>query len=94
MVLLSLYSCNVQEFNKALIYTRNIWVSVFEFQCCCTRHFVFNHVLSVLQLFSSGIYCQNSPEFDDLFGFSVEDVMKEVKRGGKLVKITDNFISH
>ncbi|GLD51979.1 PHD finger protein 11 isoform X1 [Lates japonicus] len=35
-------------------------------------------------LFSSGIYCQNSPEFDDLFGFSVEDVMKEVKRGGKL----------
>ncbi|KAM7407166.1 hypothetical protein PAMA_003074 [Pampus argenteus] len=35
-------------------------------------------------LFSSGIYCQNSPEFDDLFGFSVEDVMEEVKRGGKL----------
>ncbi|XP_044221641.1 uncharacterized protein phf11 isoform X2 [Thunnus albacares] len=35
-------------------------------------------------LFSSGIYCQNSPEFDDLFGFSVEDVMKEVRRGNKL----------
>ncbi|KAM7380317.1 hypothetical protein PAMP_003625 [Pampus punctatissimus] len=35
-------------------------------------------------LFSSGIYCQSSPEFDDLFGFSVVDVMEEVKRGGKL----------
>ncbi|CAK6959195.1 uncharacterized protein phf11 isoform X3 [Scomber scombrus] len=36
-------------------------------------------------LFSSGIYCQNSPQFDDLFGFSVDDVMDEVKRGSKLV---------
>ncbi|XP_051259832.1 dentin sialophosphoprotein isoform X2 [Dicentrarchus labrax] len=35
-------------------------------------------------LFSAGIYCRDSPEFDDLFGFSVEDVMNEVKRGGKL----------
>ncbi|KAK2839994.1 hypothetical protein Q5P01_013734 [Channa striata] len=35
-------------------------------------------------LFSSGIYSQNSPEFDDLFGFSVEDVRKEVKRGAQL----------
>ncbi|XP_071377190.1 uncharacterized protein phf11 isoform X2 [Centroberyx affinis] len=35
-------------------------------------------------LYSSGIYCQNSPEFDDLFGFSVEDVKSEVKRGKKL----------
>ncbi|XP_040004167.1 PHD finger protein 11 isoform X2 [Xiphias gladius] len=35
-------------------------------------------------LFSSGIYCRNSPQFDDLFGFSVEDVMNEVKRGSKL----------
>ncbi|XP_023256482.1 PHD finger protein 11 isoform X2 [Seriola lalandi dorsalis] len=35
-------------------------------------------------LFSSGIFCRNSPEFDDLFGFSVEDVMNEVKRGSKL----------
>ncbi|XP_071329714.1 uncharacterized protein phf11 [Trachinotus anak] len=35
-------------------------------------------------LFSSGIYCRNSPQFDDLFGFSVEDVMTEVKRGSKL----------
>ncbi|XP_022596739.1 PHD finger protein 11 isoform X3 [Seriola dumerili] len=35
-------------------------------------------------LFSSGIFCRNSPEFDDLFGFSVEDVMTEVKRGSKL----------
>lgn len=35
-------------------------------------------------LFSSGIYCRNTPKFDDLFGFSVEDVMEEVKRGNKL----------
>ncbi|XP_078142228.1 uncharacterized protein phf11 isoform X2 [Centroberyx gerrardi] len=35
-------------------------------------------------LYSSGIYCQNSPEFDDLFGFSVEDVKSEVKRGNRL----------
>ncbi|XP_070694196.1 uncharacterized protein phf11 [Pempheris klunzingeri] len=36
-------------------------------------------------LFSSGIYCRNSPQFDDLFGFSVEDVKEEVKRGSKLL---------
>uniref|UniRef100_UPI0037E858E2 PHD finger protein 11 n=1 Tax=Semicossyphus pulcher TaxID=241346 RepID=UPI0037E858E2 len=36
-------------------------------------------------LYSSGICCQNSPLDDDLFGFSVEDVLKEVKRG-KLLK--------
>ncbi|XP_008300130.1 suppressor protein SRP40 [Stegastes partitus] len=35
-------------------------------------------------LFSSGICCRNSPEFDDLFGFSVDDVLDEVKRGHKL----------
>ncbi|XP_059199618.1 PHD finger protein 11 isoform X1 [Centropristis striata] len=35
-------------------------------------------------LFSSGLYCQSSPEFDDLFGFSVEKVLTEVKRGSKL----------
>ncbi|XP_068184520.1 uncharacterized protein phf11 [Antennarius striatus] len=35
-------------------------------------------------LFSSGICCQNSPQFDDLFGFAVEDVVEEVKRGSKL----------
>ncbi|XP_007555567.2 uncharacterized protein phf11 isoform X3 [Poecilia formosa] len=35
-------------------------------------------------LFSSGIFCTNTPEFDDLFGFSVEDVKNEVKRGSKL----------
>ncbi|XP_062258009.1 PHD finger protein 11-like [Platichthys flesus] len=35
-------------------------------------------------LFSSGIYCRDSPQFDDLFGFSVEDVLKEVTRGRKL----------
>ncbi|MEQ2280746.1 hypothetical protein AMECASPLE_023105 [Ameca splendens] len=37
-----------------------------------------------LGLYSSGIFCTNTPQFDDLFGFSVEDVLKEVKRGGKL----------
>nr|XP_046260069.1 suppressor protein SRP40 isoform X3 [Scatophagus argus] len=36
-------------------------------------------------LFSSGIFCRDSPESDDLFGFSVKDVMIEVKRGSKLV---------
>lgn len=35
-------------------------------------------------LYSSGIFCTNTPQFDDLFGFSVEDVQKEVKRGAKL----------
>ncbi|XP_026233161.1 PHD finger protein 11 [Anabas testudineus] len=35
-------------------------------------------------LFSSGICCTESPVFDDLFGFSVEDVRQEVKRGSKL----------
>ncbi|XP_070305080.1 uncharacterized protein phf11 isoform X3 [Salvelinus sp. IW2-2015] len=36
-------------------------------------------------LYSSGIICQNSPEFDDLFGFSVEDVLIELKRGNRLI---------
>ncbi|XP_029314975.1 actin cytoskeleton-regulatory complex protein PAN1 [Cottoperca gobio] len=36
-------------------------------------------------LFSSGLFCRNTPEFDDLFGFSVEDVMSEVKRGRHLI---------
>ncbi|XP_031655924.1 uncharacterized protein LOC109870287 isoform X2 [Oncorhynchus kisutch] len=35
-------------------------------------------------LYSSGIICQNSPEFDNLFGFSVEDVLNELKRGNRL----------
>lgn len=35
-------------------------------------------------LFSSGICCRDSPLFDDLFGFSAEDVLDEVKRGNKL----------
>ncbi|XP_060909279.1 uncharacterized protein phf11 [Labrus mixtus] len=35
-------------------------------------------------LFASGIYCQESPLYDDLFGFFVHDVMDEVKRGKKL----------
>ncbi|XP_032385101.1 uncharacterized protein phf11 [Etheostoma spectabile] len=36
-------------------------------------------------LFSSGLFCRNSPQFDDLFGFFVEDVLSEVKRGSKLI---------
>lgn len=47
--------------------------------------------ISVLQLFSSGIFCRSSPQFDDLFGFSVEDVLNEVKRGRKLVTFCDIF---
>ncbi|XP_042558907.1 PHD finger protein 6 [Clupea harengus] len=35
-------------------------------------------------LYASGIYCKDSPEYDDLFGFSVEDVKQEGKRGKKL----------
>lgn len=37
-------------------------------------------------MYASGIYCENTPEFDDLFGFSVKEVMKEIKRGSRLVK--------
>ncbi|XP_073711312.1 uncharacterized protein phf11 isoform X3 [Misgurnus anguillicaudatus] len=35
-------------------------------------------------LFASGIYCKNSPTYDDLFGFTVDDIKKEVRRGNKL----------
>ncbi|KAM9487087.1 uncharacterized protein phf11 isoform 1-T1 [Clarias gariepinus] len=35
-------------------------------------------------LFASGIYCKSSPTFDDLFGFDVEDVRNECRRGRKL----------
>ncbi|KAL6485204.1 hypothetical protein MHYP_G00072490 [Metynnis hypsauchen] len=35
-------------------------------------------------IFSSGIYCKNSPSFDDLFGFDVNDVRQEFIRGRKL----------
>lgn len=35
-------------------------------------------------LFSSNIYCKNSPTYDDLFGFDLEDVKKEQRRGQKL----------
>uniref|UniRef100_A0A1A8EVE3 PHD finger protein 11 n=1 Tax=Nothobranchius korthausae TaxID=1143690 RepID=A0A1A8EVE3_9TELE len=36
-------------------------------------------------LFASGLACtSDKPEFDDLFGFPVEEVKKEVKRGRKL----------
>ncbi|CAG5865781.1 unnamed protein product [Menidia menidia] len=36
-------------------------------------------------LFSSGIFCTDSPLLDDLFGFSVDDVLDEVKRGSRLL---------
>ncbi|KAI7808828.1 hypothetical protein IRJ41_015399, partial [Triplophysa rosa] len=36
-------------------------------------------------LYASGIYCKNSPTYDDLFGFAVHDVKQEVRRGRKLV---------
>ncbi|XP_071063123.1 uncharacterized protein [Pseudochaenichthys georgianus] len=36
-------------------------------------------------LFSSALFCRNTPQFDDLFGFSVDDVLSEVKRGRQLI---------
>ncbi|XP_067300922.1 uncharacterized protein phf11 [Pseudorasbora parva] len=36
-------------------------------------------------LFSSGIYCKNSPTYDDLFGFAVQDVKNEQRRGKRLI---------
>ncbi|XP_034069627.1 actin cytoskeleton-regulatory complex protein PAN1-like isoform X2 [Gymnodraco acuticeps] len=36
-------------------------------------------------LFSSALFCRNTPQFDDLFGFSVDDVFIEVKRGRQLI---------
>ncbi|XP_073702271.1 uncharacterized protein [Garra rufa] len=35
-------------------------------------------------LYASGIYCKNSPTYDDLFGFEVEDVQEELRRGRRL----------
>ncbi|XP_051566196.1 PHD finger protein 11 isoform X2 [Myxocyprinus asiaticus] len=35
-------------------------------------------------LFASGIYCKNSPTYDDLFGFAVDDVKQELRRGKRL----------
>lgn len=35
-------------------------------------------------LYSSGLFCRESPQFDDLFGFTVSDVLKEIQRGRKL----------
>uniref|UniRef100_A0A8C6S7Y8 PHD-type domain-containing protein n=1 Tax=Neogobius melanostomus TaxID=47308 RepID=A0A8C6S7Y8_9GOBI len=35
-------------------------------------------------LYSSGLFCRESPQLDDLFGFSVEDVLSERQRGRKL----------
>ncbi|KAI4805553.1 hypothetical protein KUCAC02_010158 [Chaenocephalus aceratus] len=37
-------------------------------------------------LFSSALFCRNTPQFDDLFGFSVDDVLSEVKRGRQLTR--------
>ncbi|KAK5860852.1 hypothetical protein PBY51_022304 [Eleginops maclovinus] len=36
-------------------------------------------------LFSSALFCRNTPKFDDLFGFSVDDVLNEEKRGRLLI---------
>ncbi|KAK5890133.1 hypothetical protein CesoFtcFv8_013690 [Champsocephalus esox] len=36
-------------------------------------------------LFSSALFCRNTPQFDNLFGFSVDDVLGEVKRGRQLI---------
>lgn len=35
-------------------------------------------------LYSSGLFCRESPQFDDLFGFSARDVLSEKQRGRKL----------
>ncbi|XP_055005642.1 PHD finger protein 6 [Boleophthalmus pectinirostris] len=35
-------------------------------------------------LYSSGLFCRNTPDFDDLFGFSATDVLSEHRRGLKL----------
>ncbi|XP_046696832.1 uncharacterized protein phf11 isoform X2 [Silurus meridionalis] len=35
-------------------------------------------------LYASGLFCKNSPPFDDLFGFDLEDVENECKRGKRL----------
>ncbi|XP_018976019.2 mucin-12-like isoform X2 [Cyprinus carpio] len=36
-------------------------------------------------LYASGIYCKTSPTYDDLFGFAVEDVKEEQRRGKRLL---------
>uniref|UniRef100_A0A4W5KRQ7 PHD finger protein 11 n=1 Tax=Hucho hucho TaxID=62062 RepID=A0A4W5KRQ7_9TELE len=38
-----------------------------------------------MKLYSSGVICQISPEFDDLFGFTVKDVQNEMRRGNRLI---------
>ncbi|RVE58250.1 hypothetical protein OJAV_G00207540 [Oryzias javanicus] len=35
-------------------------------------------------LFSSGIFCESSPEYDELFGFAVRNVLVEYQRGRRL----------
>lgn len=45
-------------------------------------------ILLCPQLFASGIYCKNSPTYDDLFGFDVDDVKDELRRGKRLVRLT------
>lgn len=85
----------IQMFSKAFIPVSSCSSSESP-ECVCLNHSVvqsLTHAVSVSQYFSSGIYCQHSPQFDDLFGFSVEDVMEEVKRGSKLVKIIHIFVN-
>ncbi|XP_052420947.1 proteoglycan 4 isoform X4 [Carassius gibelio] len=36
-------------------------------------------------LYASALYCKSSPTYDDLFGFDVEDVKKELRRGKRLI---------
>ncbi|XP_059356770.1 proteoglycan 4, partial [Carassius carassius] len=36
-------------------------------------------------LYAPALYCKNSPTYDDLFGFDVEDVKKELRRGKRLI---------
>ncbi|KAK1903348.1 PHD finger protein 6 [Dissostichus eleginoides] len=43
-------------------------------------------------LFSSALFCRNTPQFDDLFGFSVDDVLNEVKRGRQLEAESESLL--
>lgn len=95
VVWLLIHALNVKMLIKAFMYTWCVflplqyYVTVTVVTLWSKTYFILTCVVSVLQLFSSGIYCQDSPRFDDLFGFSVKDVLDEVKRGSKLVKIKD-----
>lgn len=62
-----------------LLYT------VIDWECCSLLFDFYNyfHVCSV-QLFSSALVTSH-PENENIGGFSIEDVKKEIKRGNKLV---------